>query len=152
GDEDVLGRDVSMDDLEGNSIRIPELVNGVKAGTDICRDAQRDVERKRRSHMPDVAIELADGLAVDELHRVIEDAAVFTDLQDPRDVLMIDLSRDARLIEEHVAELAIGAIARKDGLQSDQSLEPVLARHACEPDGAHTALREDAEQLVAVET
>src|SRR5690606_39880098 len=84
---------------------------------------------------------LSQRLAVDELHRVIEDASILTDLEDPRDVLVVDLRRDPRLVAEHVAELAIVLVRREDGLQGDQPLEPVLARDARGPDRAHAALR-----------
>ena len=141
-----------MDHLERRTVGPAELVDCMQTGAGVGRDPQGDGERERRTDGADVAIELAEGLSVDQLHRMVEDAAVLTDLEDARDVLVVDLRGDPRLVQEHVAELTIVAVRREDRLQRDETLEAMFARQAREPDGAHAALREHAEQLIAVET
>ncbi len=103
---------------------------------------------RRRFH---VAMELSEGLPVDEIHCIIQEPAVFPDLEDARDVLVIDPGRDARLVEEHVAELAVVRVGREDRLHGDEPLEVQLPRQTREPHGTHAALRENADQLVPIE-
>ena len=151
-DEEVLRGDVAMDDTERIAVVAVKLVSRMQATTRIGDDAQRNAHGERGPGRADVAIQLPQRLTVDQLHRIVEEPAVLADLEDARDVLVIDLRGDLRLVEEHVAELAIVRVRREDGLQRDEALESELAAHARKPDGAHSALRENAEQLVTVES
>ena len=136
----------------GRPVVAVQLVGRVETPARVGDDAERDAHREDVVGGSYVAIELPQRLAVDELHRVVDEPSVLADLEDARDVLVIDLRGDLRLVEEHVAELPVVRVGLQDRLESDEPFEPELAGHAREPNRTHAALREDAKQLVTVES
>jgi hypothetical protein len=90
-------------------------------------------------------------LAVDPLHDHEEAAVVLAEVEDLRDMVVVDARDDARLVEEHRAELCRSGEVGADRLDGEELLETELPDEATEPDGAHPAARAEGEQLVPVE-
>ena len=151
GDEDVLRRDVPVDDAEALALGVLELVRRVEAGAGLGHDPQRDARRERGAALEREAVDLREGVAVDVLHHEVEDVVLLAELEDLRDVRMDDPRGDARLVEEHLLEVRFGDELGLDRLDREQLLEAALAAKARKPDARHAARRDRAEQLVAIE-
>ncbi len=97
------------------------------------------------------AIELRERVAVDVLHDQVEDLVLLAEVEDLRDVGVLDARSDARLVEEHLLEAHVRGELREDRLDGDELLEAVLASLARDPDARHPPLGDGAQQLVAIE-
>ncbi len=97
------------------------------------------------------AVQRRQRVAVDVLHHEVGDVVLLSDVEDLGDVRVLDARRDVGLVEEHALEALVVGEPREDGLDGDQLLEPVLARLAGHPHLGHPALRDGAEQLVAIQ-
>jgi hypothetical protein len=98
-------------------------------------DAEADRQRVGGAHRP--ALEaLREDFPFEQLHRDEQLAAVFANLVDLADVRMVDAGRGARLPPEALARSLV-APHRRDRLERDRALEPLVARGI---DHAHPAL------------
>jgi hypothetical protein len=149
--EDVLRRDIAVDDAEGLAVFAAELVGGVETAARVREDPQRHAGRQRQPLPLHRAHDLGQRVAVDPLHREVEDVVLLAEIHDLSHVRVLDLRRDARLVEEHPLEARVLRELRKDHLDRDELLEAVLAAEPRHPHARHAALRDGAEQLVAVE-
>ena len=114
-------------------------------------DDARGEARLHRRHLPGAAQDVDERLAVDPLHREVEDLALLAELVDLADVRVMNDRRDARLVEEHPLELGLLGEVREDRLDRDGLREAALAVLARRPHARHAALRDGDEQLVATE-
>ena len=105
-DEDVLRRDVAVDDAEELARRVrrsscaacsPPHASARMRRTTPVRDRRRPCARQR-------AMQLRERVAVDLLHHEVEDVVLLAEVEDLRDVRVLDARRDARLVEEHLLE------------------------------------------------
>ncbi len=94
----------------------------------------------------------AEVLPVEVLHDHEEAGLVVSELVDRDDVRMMEARNDARLVEEHVAELALAGEVREHLLHDDRAIETERAFLSSEVDLRHASCREEAEQLVTTET
>src|SRR5438309_2009592 len=95
--------------------------------------------------------DLRERLAVDELHHDVEDAVLLAEIEDVRDVRMLDARRDARLVEEHLLKARVVAELGLDRLDGVELLEVTLAAQPREPHGGHAAGRNGTQKLVSIE-
>ena len=151
-DEDVLGGDVAVDDAEVGAIAISERVGGMETGGGVCADAQGDARGDRRLLRLGRAEDLRERVAVDPLHDDEGVLAFFSDVEDARDVGVLDLRGDARLVDEHFLKSRILRILRQDHLDDHEALESLSTAEAGEPDRRHASICQRAKELVAVES
>ena len=88
------------------------------------------------------------GLAVDVLHREEVRVAELSDVVDLRDVRMLELRREPRLVEEHPHERLVVRAMAQDPLQHHVALETSRTRAAREKDLGHPTSRELRQNLV----
>ena len=69
---------------------------------------------------------------MDVLHREEVAAALDADVVDLRDVRVVKRRRQTRFVEEHVHEVLVVGVLRKDALDDDQLLEALDAHRARE--------------------
>ena len=77
---------------------------------------------------------------------------MLAEVEDLRDVDVLDAGGDVRLVEEHLLEARIGRVLGADHLHRDGLLEAVFAAQTGRPHRGHSSLREWAEELVAIES
>ncbi len=111
-------------------------------------DRERDVERHALAERAGAREHVEDVLAVDELHRVEERVADLTEVEDLRDVRVLELRREARFVEEHRDPARIVIALGPDALEDHVALEACETIRAREEDFGHASLRQTSEQLV----
>jgi hypothetical protein len=104
-----------------------EFVSRVQPARGVGQEAQRHARRKREPHLRRELAHLGERVAVDPLHHDVEDLLLFAEVEDLRDVRVLDARRDARLVEEHLLEARVAAELRSDGLHREELLEAPLA-------------------------
>jgi hypothetical protein len=115
---------------------------------DRVRHLVREVEQALRRER--LAVEnLAERLAVDELHRDEDRLARGSDLVDRDDVLVVQRRRRARLLLEALAPVRVGGELRREDLDGDLAPEARVSRaiDLAHPSGAER--REDLERTEA---
>ena len=150
-DQDVLRRDVAVDEVEQLVVVVPELVRGVQAGERVEHDADDDGHRNALAARRGARQEARQRVALDVLHHEVVAAVAGADLEDGDDVRMVDRRREARLVEEHLDELLLAREVRVQALDGDEALEAADAEDAAQENGGHAAGRELGDELVAVE-
>ena len=139
GDEEVVRRDVAVDEAELLAVLAEELVRGVQPLGGVGDDAAGDLRRHRLPELLGAAHHLAERLAVEVLHGDPVRVLVLAELEDGRDVRVRDARRDARLVEEHVHERLVLDQVRVDALDRDPLLEAARPVHAREVHARHAA-------------
>ena len=147
-DDDVLGRDVAVDDAERVPGRIRGVVRGVEAEEHAVRDAHRDVARALLAGLRARLEEACERLAVHVLHDEQELVIDRDDVDDRHHVRVPDALAEARLLEEQRDELGIARELLVQALDGDRLREASRADGATEVDRGHTAGRELAVELV----
>jgi hypothetical protein len=140
-----------VDDAERRPVAIPHLVRGVQPAARVGDDARHDAVGDGHPLLLERALELVQRVAVDPLHDEVEDVVLLPEVQDLRNVVVLDPRRDARLVQEHLLEAEVAGELGEDRLDGDELLEAVLALHPRHPDGGHAPLRDRTEELIAVE-
>ncbi len=88
---------------------------------------------------------------MDVLHREEVVALLDADVEDLRDVRVMELGREPRFVEEHVHELRVVDELRHDPLDDHELLEALDALGAREEQLRHPAHRDLADELVPAE-
>ncbi len=96
--------------------------------------------------------DLAQVGAVHVLHGEERRVALVADVVDLRDVRVGEGRHQARLVEEHAAQLRVERVLRQDPLEDDQLLETLEAARLREVDLRHSADGQAANQLILAET
>ena len=143
--------DVAVDDLERAPRAVLHLVRFVQAGAGVGQHAQEHPRRDPEPLALARAVELRERVALDVLHGQVEDLVLLAEVEDLRDVRVLDARGDARFVEEHLLEAHVRRELREDCLDGDELLEAVFAPLPRDPDARHPALGDGAEQLVAIE-
>ena len=100
--------------------------------------------------MPAIAAEhVTKVFAVHVLHRVEVRARELSDVVNLRDVRMLELRGEPRLVEEHRDELRVLREVRQDALDADELLEAAVTVKPREKDLGHATRRELRDELVA---
>ena len=81
----------------------------------------------------------------------VEHVVLLAEIEDLRDVDVLDAGREPCLVEEHALKASVLRVLRQDGLDGDDLLEAALAAQTGDPDAGHPAFGDRAEHLVAVE-
>jgi len=97
---------------------------------------------------PGLAHDAAQVLAVHELHGDVVGAADLTQVVDLRDVRVVEVGRDAGLVQEHLDELGVVRQVREDPLDHQVPLEALDARLPRQPHLGHPARGELLQQHV----
>ena len=137
--QDVLWGHVPMDHLQ----RAPFLIRRLVGVEDSLCDADDDGDGLALADHPEAAHQLVQRGAVDVLDRDVGNVVQLAGVDDPRDRGMIEERPDARLVEEHGAELVVLRHLVAQELQND-SLIPV-SRQIQLP---HPSLRQQAFDLI----
>ena len=151
-DEDVLWRDVAMDDAQQRAIALPEDVRRVEARSGVGADTERDARGDALLLLLCGAHYLGERVAVDPLHDDEGALLLLADVDDARDVAVLDARGNARFVDEHLLEARILRVLGQDHLHDDEALESLSAAETGEPHRGHAAVRQRAQQLVPVET
>ncbi len=129
-DEDVLRRDVAVDDRERSPAVVGQLVRGMEAGGGVGGDARGDRRRERfglaRHARPQDALE---GLSVDPLHHQVDHAVLLAEVEDLDDVAVTNLRGEVSLVEEHPLGFGVRRDARAQRLDRDDLAKAVGAFH-----------------------
>jgi len=149
--QDVVGADVAVHDVEQLPVLVLELVGLVQARARVGQDTQQHARRNGHPGLGARTAELRERVAVDVLHDEVEHVVLLAQVDDARDVEVLDPGRDARFVEEHLPEAVVGRVLRQDRLDGHELLEAVLSTLARDPDAGHAAFGQGAEQLVTVE-
>jgi hypothetical protein len=150
-DHDVRWRDVAVDDAERHAVAVASLVRVIEAGRRARDDGERELERDPRPLTAALREQRAQVLPVHVLHREVVDAGVLANLEHLRDVLVIERSREPRLVEEHLHRDLVARALGRDQLEDDVSLEATDARSTGDVNPRHAARRERREDLVLAE-
>ncbi len=149
-DEHVRRRHVAVHDPEWTAIDPAPLVRVVQPGRDAGDDRQHRLQRDLSAQRTRAQHEVAHGLAVHVLHREEVRAAEAADIVDLRDVRVLELDREARLVEEHPYEVDVARSLAQDSLQDDDAIRTGRSRREREEDLGHSALRDLGEHGVRV--
>ena len=112
---------------------------------------QRQLERDARPRAPGLGEQRTEVLSVNVLHRQEVDAGVLADLEDLRNVLMVQRGSEPRLIEEHLDGGRVVRPLRQDHLQDDVPLEATDPDGATDVDPRHPTRSDGSENLVLPE-
>ena len=144
-EEDVVRRDVAMNQLDRNAFLVMELVSGVEPGARVGDDPRRDVRREHAlRHLSD---ELSNG-AGHPLHDEEEASRFLPHVDDGADVRVLDRRGKARLVEEHLAVLFVERQVVVRDLERDQPFELRVPELARSPHCAHATSSDRNEQLI----
>jgi len=150
-DEHVARRHIAVNDAEVLSVGARAGVRVIERGGDAVDDRECDRERHRLLALASEALDRADVLAMDELHREERRACVLVDLVHVSDVRMLERRGEARFVEEHPDEIRIVRDGRQDALDDAQLLEAGRSTNTREIDLGHSAHRELPQDLVLAE-
>ncbi len=150
-EEDVLGRDVAMDDLHRAAVVAPAAMRVIErlGGLSDDPEAQREREALGASSAP--RHRLAEVLAVHVLHRDEVRPPLLAELEDLDDARMGEARRDLGLAHEEIGEARLRHQRRQDALDDDRLLEAGGAARARAPHLGHPALGDPIQQLVIAE-
>ena len=146
GEEDVLRRDVTMDDVERRTALVALLVCVVEALRRLGDDPRRDPWRDARCSALRRAHEMAEVASLDVLHREdVPVVALVGELVDLDDVGVVQACRELRLVDEHRAKATRRRVRGQDALDDDDlvgALGTTLLgeedlRHPARPEPAH---------------
>ena len=149
-DHEVRGRHVAMHDAERTAVETEPIVRVVQPRRRARRDGQHGMDRQRAAQALGAVEQRPHGLAVHVLHREEIRVAELPDVVDLRDVRVLELGREARLIEEHADEVRVRRAIPQDPLEHTVALDSCDAFTARQEDLRHATRRELGEDLVAV--
>jgi hypothetical protein len=143
GDEQVIGRDIAMDDVERCAARARGLVRGVQALACALDDAREDAGLNECARwgrrVVQLVLDRGQRLAAEQLHREVVGAVVLVEVEDRAHVGVMDLRGDARLVEEHLDEALVACELRADALERDVAMHAGAAARLREIDRRHAA-------------
>jgi len=151
GDEDVLRAHVAVDDVPLLAARIGELVSVVQPlrrtvdHLDRVGPWQGPVPVGQTRHDP------PEVTPFEELHGDVVLVAADAEIVDLDHVGVIELRREARLVEEHTDEFFVRGQVRQDPLDRHEPIEPGTVQLPGEEDLSHAACGELLDQLVVAE-
>ena len=138
-DQNVLRREVSMDELERSSVITTKLVRRVKPLKRVAEDPQTVGHPERAPHAAEPPHEAAERVTLDVLHREKHALGVFIGVEDRDDVRVLDACDEVRLLEEAGHELRVLEQVRVCQLDCDVALEPGRAPRPPEVHRRHPA-------------
>ena len=152
GEEDVLGRDVPMDDVQGLPLEVLQLVRVVEPGAHLGDQVQGVFEADRGPLLLRLRVDRAQVLPVEKFHRDEVRILHRAEIVDLDDVLVIQECGKLRLVDEGGDELLLVREVGKDLLDGDELLEPLDADDLRPVQLRHPAGRELFEQEIFPES
>ncbi len=149
--EDVLRRDVAVDDVQRLVGLVARLVRGVKALERARHDRRDDARRDALPPLVGAADEDARRFTAHVLHHQEELAVRGDDVDRGHDVRVLDARGEARLVEEHRHELGIRGELRVEALDGDGARETDRARKPPQVHRRHPAGGDAIVELVAAD-
>ncbi len=122
-DEHVLRRDVAMDEVQLAPLRVALVVGVVQPLADLHHHPAGHRHRQRVAAAAHAVEDRAQVAAVHVLQRDEEASLDLTEVEDLRDVRVLKLHGDLRLVDEHRDELFVLGDVRQDALDGQQALE-----------------------------
>jgi hypothetical protein len=147
-DDQVVGRDVAVHQVELSAFAIGEPVRVVEAGRAIHEDAADHRHRRLLVLLLGALEHAREREAVDVFHRDVEGGAFLTEIEDLHAVRVIEHRRDARFLNEHLNELLVLGEVLQNRLHHHQLLEAADSDRAREPHLGHASSGQPAEHLV----
>ncbi len=150
-DEDVLGRDVTVDDSERSPRLVRCFVRGMETVKHVRRDRHRDV--RRNTHPPVVRRlhQAPERFALDVLEHEKQLVLRRHDVERRDDVVVMNARNHPRFVDEAGAELGVLCELRMKLLDRNRASEPPRAGEPAEVDGRHPARRDLAVHGVAAD-
>jgi hypothetical protein len=144
-----------VNDLERTAERIALAVRVVESLEHLCDDEGRHLDRHRLLGLAQAVLDLEQVLAPDVFHRDEVRAVDATELEDLADVRVRELTRDLRLIDEHLDEVAVLAHRGQDSFDRDDLFESLDAvglgledlRHASDADAIEKQVFPEGDRL-----
>jgi len=150
-DEHVGTRDVAVHDPQGLAVEADLLVGVVQTSTDPLHDMNRELEGNGPPGTSRVTQHGTEIFAVQVGHGEEVVLTRLTDVVDVDDVGMLEVGRDASLVEEHADEVLVCPQVRQDPLEHDDFLEALDPRALGEEDLGHASHRQLVQQQVATQ-
>jgi hypothetical protein len=147
-DEDVLRREVTVDDVERLAVVVVRLVRSVKACERIEQDAHRDPLRHRLVRRACAPQKAAERVAFDVVHHEKQPERIVADVEHGHDVVMPNRRRELGFLDEQRLELWRLSQVRVRQLERDVTLEATSPTRAREVHRRHSAARDRHEDLV----
>ncbi len=144
----VARRDIAVNDAELAAVHVGRRVRVVERVEHVARDQRCEIRRQPDLRARTLAKQPEHVEAIDVLHRDVRRVGVGAELEHLHDVAMIELRRDACLVDEHLDEGLVGREVREDLLDRDQLLEPEVADQLRLEQLGHTANRQAIEDGV----
>jgi len=151
GDEDVLRRDVAMDDAERHAVAVALAVRVIERLANAGEDEAGLRDRHRTADLAEALVELPHVAPGDVLHGDEVAVLVLAELDHLHDVRVRQLRGDARLVDEHLDELGVLAHGGEDPLDGEQALEPSGAEGLGRIDLGHPAHGDALQQQILAE-
>ena len=126
--EDVLRADVAMDEADLAALLIALVVRVVEALAQLHRDEARLRDGHRLVDLTAAVEHRAQIAAVDVLERDVVSAVDDAEIEDLRDVRVVQLDGQLRLVDEHANELFVLGDIREDALHRDEPFKPLDAK------------------------
>src|SRR5262249_538390 len=139
GDEDVLRRDVAVDDALLLAVFVGLAVRVVEPAADLLHDVRRQPVRHAPAELGALLQEAQEADALDGLHGEGEGRADLPEVEDLDDAGVVQAERDLRLVDEHADEVARARERRMDLLDDELLAEPLRDGAAGEEDLRHAA-------------
>ena len=123
-----MRRDVAVDDVERPPVASRSSWASWRPGAGVGQDRRSDARRDRTPFFRHARCSLESASPSTYSIAEVQDVVLLAEVEDLRDVDVLDPRRDARLVEEHRAGTVRRGELREDRLDGDELLEPVLAR------------------------
>ena len=150
-DEDVVGRDVAVDETQRLPVAAGEIVRVLQAAGGHRDDLADLRDRQVLAPLGRQLVDRAQRRPVDELHRDEVVPVGLAEVEDGDDVRMVEPRRQPRLVEEHLDELLVAREVGKDALQTHHLLEACRAGLLGEIDLGHATAGDELDQPVLAE-
>ena len=152
GNDDILGRDIAVNDVEFTHGDIFVAVSVVESFADFGDDVNDKGDGEGRFDVAGAIDQAADIAAVDVFHRDkkrLANAAEFVYLGD---IGVVKRDGDPRLVDEHLGEFGIACEVRQDAFDRDESFDAFEACDFGAEDFRHPADIKSVEQQVITKT
>ena len=147
-EEQVVRRDVAMDDAERLALVVDGDVRVMQPARGVGDDAHRGAERQLDASARRLPQELDRRLPAQILERDVASVADLAGLERLDEVRVAQPLAEAPFVDEELHEVGVGRVVRQDPLDDD---EPLRARVLGQKDLRHAAERERADDAVASE-
>jgi len=152
GDQDVLRRNVSVNDAERATPFVGLSMCVIESRQEFRGDARRDRYRDALFAPVGRAQDGSQIAAIHVLHGQVDLPLDVAEVEDLHDVEVLEIGRELRLLNEHPHEGLVAAVPRQDALEGDDLFEARVAVPLREEDLGHSPVADALEQDVVAKT